>query len=111
MQTLYYVSQNHLLEDPGSVGPAGAPLLAALLKSPVTHCSRCTGYRPILDAFRVFAEVPPGAYTEEAIAAHSQGRTDDEGPVDRTQPTGYPANGTIRMDRSKAVSHAFTMCI
>ena len=32
-------------------------------------CSRCTGYRPILDAFKVFAKVEPGAYTEEAIAA------------------------------------------
>ena len=31
--------------------------------------SRCTGYRPILDAFKVFAKVEPGAYTEEAIAA------------------------------------------
>jgi len=33
------------------------------------RCSRCTGYRPILDAFKVFAKVEPGAYTEEAIAA------------------------------------------
>ncbi|KAL6770287.1 XDH1 [Auxenochlorella protothecoides x Auxenochlorella symbiontica] len=31
---------------------------------------RCTGYRPILDAFRAFAKVDPGAYTEEALAAH-----------------------------------------
>lgn len=31
--------------------------------------SRCTGYRPILDAFKVFAKVEDGAYTEEAIAA------------------------------------------
>ncbi|KAJ9512823.1 hypothetical protein QJQ45_029028 [Haematococcus lacustris] len=30
---------------------------------------RCTGYRPILDAFRVFAKSDPKAYTEEAIAA------------------------------------------
>ena len=32
-------------------------------------CSRCTGYRPILDAFKVFAKVDPLAYTEESIAA------------------------------------------
>ena len=32
-------------------------------------CSRCTGYRPILDAFRVFAKADPLAYTEEAIEA------------------------------------------
>lgn len=31
--------------------------------------SRCTGYRPILDAFKVFAKAEDGAYTEEAIAA------------------------------------------
>lgn len=31
--------------------------------------SRCTGYRPILDAFKVFAKAEPHAYTEEAIAA------------------------------------------
>lgn len=32
-------------------------------------CSRCTGYRPILDAFKVFAKADPAAYTEESIAA------------------------------------------
>ena len=32
-------------------------------------CSRCTGYRPILDAFKAFAKVDATAYTEEAIAA------------------------------------------
>src|SRR5688500_9093870 len=32
-------------------------------------CSRCTGYRPILDAFREFAKCNPAAYTEEAIAS------------------------------------------
>ena len=40
-------------------------------KMPVPACSRCTGYRPILDAFRVFAKAEPHAYTEEAIAAAS----------------------------------------
>ena len=34
-------------------------------------CSRCTGYRPILDAFKVFAKVETGAYTEEAIQVGS----------------------------------------
>ena len=31
--------------------------------------SRCTGYRPILDAFKTFTKSDPKAYTEEAIAA------------------------------------------
>lgn len=31
--------------------------------------SRCTGYRPILDAFKIFAKAEPGAYAAEAIAA------------------------------------------
>lgn len=35
--------------------------------------SRCTGYRPILDAFRVFAKGDSAAYTEEAIAASKAG--------------------------------------
>ncbi len=30
---------------------------------------RCTGYRPILDAFKTFTKSDPKAYTEEAIAA------------------------------------------
>ena len=32
-------------------------------------CSRCTGYRPIMDAFKVFAHVPASAYTEDSIKA------------------------------------------
>jgi len=35
--------------------------------------SRCTGYRPILDAFKAFAKVDAAAYTEEAIAASKAG--------------------------------------
>lgn len=38
-------------------------------RSSLAYCSRCTGYRPILDAFRVFAKAEPAAYTREAIAA------------------------------------------
>lgn len=39
------------------------------LSSMLFWCSRCTGYRPILDAFKVFAKADPAAYTEESIAA------------------------------------------
>lgn len=48
--------------------------LAVKLKSACVPCSRCTGYRPILDAFRVFAKADPAAYTEEAIAASKAGQ-------------------------------------
>jgi xanthine dehydrogenase/oxidase len=34
---------------------------------------RCTGYRPILDAFRVFAKNEPSLYTDEAIHAAAGG--------------------------------------
>jgi len=47
-----------------------------LLTPNPTPRSRCTGYRPILDAFKVFAKVEDGAYTEEAIAA-SLGASED----------------------------------
>ena len=50
-------------------------------------CSRCTGYRPILDAFKVFAKADPAAYTEESIAA-SQGLLQN-----RHASHGSPANG------------------
>ena len=47
-------------------------------------CSRCTGYRPILDAFKVFAKADPAAYTEESIAASQdlqQNGHASDGPV------------------------------
>lgn len=44
-----------------------------MLTPVATPGSRCTGYRPILDAFRVFAKTDAKAYTEEAIAAASGG--------------------------------------
>lgn len=71
------------------------PLCCAALRMTCTHCpnvhsvsppahlcstslpslprSRCTGYRPILDAFKAFAKVDAAAYTEEAIAASKAG--------------------------------------
>ena len=53
----------------------------------------------------MFSEVPAGAYTEEAIAAHSQKAGDKDNVVGLPQPTGYPSggDGTIKMDRNKAV--------
>ncbi|KAG1664510.1 hypothetical protein FOA52_007774 [Chlamydomonas sp. UWO 241] len=45
---------------------------------------RCTGYRPILDAFRMFTKSDPKAYTEEAIAASkglAYGETDATAPA------------------------------
>ena len=51
--TTYYRFESHNIEEIGVL----------------CQCSRCTGYRPILDAFRVFAKADPSAYTEEAIEA------------------------------------------
>ena len=55
-------------------------------------CSRCTGYRPILDAFKVFAKADPAAYTEESIAA-SQGLQPDGHAPAGPSATGHPNGG------------------
>ncbi|DBA72485.1 TPA: hypothetical protein ACH3X2_010250 [Trebouxia sp. C0005] len=60
---------------------------------------RCTGYRPILDAFKVFAKADPAAYTEESIAAsksQQNGYTTNGAAAnghDTTGLNGHPANG------------------
>ena len=56
-------------------------------------CSRCTGYRPILDAFKVFAKADPTAYTEESIAA-SQGLQQSGNASDGPAANGH-ANGHV----------------
>lgn len=56
----------YMLPAPASHGCPPPPLLTP----PPSPCSRCTGYRPILDAFKVFAKADPAAYSEEAIAAN-----------------------------------------
>lgn len=66
--------------------PVGPPLPSQIPTS--TPHSRCTGYRPILDAFRAFAKVDPGAYTEEALAAHKANGM--EAPV-----VPAPTNGAV----------------
>jgi hypothetical protein len=49
---------------------AAAPLhLCTHITPPAAAPSRCTGYRPILGAFKTFTKMDPAAYTEEAIAA------------------------------------------
>ncbi|KAL0052613.1 hypothetical protein WJX82_004790 [Trebouxia sp. C0006] len=60
---------------------------------------RCTGYRPILDAFKVFAKADPAAYTEESIAAsksqqngHATNGAAANGH-DTTGLNGHPTNG------------------
>lgn len=47
---------------------------------------RCTGYRPILDAFKIFAKADPAAYTEESIAA-------SKGLLNGKKPDGHAENG------------------
>uniref|UniRef100_A0A7R9YWD4 xanthine dehydrogenase n=1 Tax=Chlamydomonas euryale TaxID=1486919 RepID=A0A7R9YWD4_9CHLO len=64
---------------------------------------RCTGYRPILDAFRDFCSADPKAYTEEAIAAskglvygaangHANGHANGDGKVAVCPSTGMPCD-------------------
>ena len=61
---LAHLSRNCMASWRGENGARGARARIACLEA---H-SRCTGYRPILDAFRVFAKGDSAAYTEEAIA-------------------------------------------
>jgi len=61
---------------------------------------RCTGYRPILDAFKTFAKTDPKAYTEEAIAA-AKGLS----PNTATNGT-LPANGAAANGSHANGSHA-----
>ncbi len=42
---------------------------------------RCTGYRPILDAFRPFAKSDPKAYTEDALQAAAAEKRSTQRPV------------------------------
>lgn len=57
-------------------------------------CSRCTGYRPILDAFRVFAKGDSAAYTEEAIAASkAAGKTNGRAHINGSSNGARPKNG------------------
>lgn len=62
-------------------------------------CSRCTGYRPILDAFKVFAKADPAAYTEESIAA-SQG-LQQNGHASGVPPASGDANGHANGDATE----------
>lgn len=65
---------------------------------------RCTGYRPILDAFKAFSKVDAAAYTEEAIAASKAGAATQDSPSNghhshnghngHACSNGAPTNGT-----------------
>ena len=69
------------------------------------RCSRCTGYRPILDAFRVFAKADPSAYTEEAIAA-SRGEQPAANGHSHVNGNGeQPANGHSHDDHTNGNGH------
>lgn len=48
----------------------GAPISEEEIEENLAgNLCRCTGYRPILDAFRPFAKADPAAYTEDALIA------------------------------------------
>ena len=62
------------------------------------QCSRCTGYRPILDAFKVFAKADLAAYTEESIAA-------SKGLLNGAATNGHDTNGNATIEHA-ANGHA-----
>ncbi|BBM98107.1 xanthine dehydrogenase/oxidase [Marchantia polymorpha subsp. ruderalis] len=47
----------------------GAPTTEEIEEALAGNLCRCTGYRPILDAFRVFAKTDPGPYIDESLVA------------------------------------------
>ncbi|KAF5838823.1 molybdopterin binding aldehyde oxidase/xanthine dehydrogenase [Dunaliella salina] len=71
---------------------------------------RCTGYRPILDAFKTFAKTDPKAYTEEAIAAAKgvipSAATNGALPANGAAANGSHANGNCANGSHANGSHA-----
>jgi len=58
-----------------SRGQEGLPISEADIEMHLGgNLCRCTGYRPIVDAFRVFAKSDTSAYTEESISAATDGQ-------------------------------------
>ena len=54
-------------------------------------CSRCTGYRPIVDAFRPFASVPASAYTQDSLGSGQDGSKQENGHAQDVQVRPFPA--------------------
>ncbi|GFR49634.1 hypothetical protein Agub_g11707 [Astrephomene gubernaculifera] len=63
---------------------------------------RCTGYRPILDAFKTFAKTDPAAYTQEAISAAAGNGSET--------PTASNGTNGITSSSSCGASSAATNC-
>ena len=71
----------------------GAPISEEEIEENLAgNLCRCTGYRPILDAFRPFAKADPAAYTEDALIAAKIAATE----------VAAPANGTSNGNGSAA---------
>jgi len=64
----FVMSMYALLRDTAAKGEE-APSEEDIEECLAGNLCRCTGYRPILDAFKTFAKSSPAAYTEDAIAA------------------------------------------
>lgn len=50
-----------------------APSMHTIEDALAGNLCRCTGYRPILDAFAAFADVDPSIYSDEAILSRPSG--------------------------------------
>ncbi|BDA44652.1 Xanthine dehydrogenase [Coccomyxa sp. Obi] len=71
-----------------------APTETEIEETLAGNLCRCTGYRPILDAFRVFAKGDSAAYTEEAIAASkAAGKTNGRAHTNGSSNGAHPENG------------------
>ncbi|KAL3701831.1 hypothetical protein R1sor_019853 [Riccia sorocarpa] len=69
----------------------GAPSKAEIEEALAGNLCRCTGYRPILDAFRVFAKTDPAPYIDESLVANN-GTPSSKGTQTICPSTGKPCD-------------------
>ena len=98
----FVMSMNALLRS-----HRGAPTEEEIEENLAGNLCRCTGYRPILDAFRVFAKRDAHAYSRESVDA-AGGKVEGSGEGGICPSTGKPcdcgAQGAVQAEKGTAVS-------